>query len=91
MTRPERLSRAAARAIRAAERTDGLAISSISLWELASLGATGRVRVEGSMEGLPEQEIATRDGLAVLDITPEIAVRASELPADLSGEILSTA
>jgi len=60
-TQPDRLSRAATRAIRAAERAEGLAISSISLWELAWLMAAGRVRVEGSMEGFLDK-VATRAG-----------------------------
>lgn len=84
-TQPERLSRAAARAVRAAERADGLAISSISLWELASLEAAGRVRVEGSMEGFLNR-IKTRAGFAVLDITPEIAVLAAQFPPDFPGD-----
>jgi PIN domain nuclease of toxin-antitoxin system len=84
-TEPERLSRAAIRAIRAAERAKGLAISSISLWELASLITAGRVRVEGSMEGFLNK-IATRAGLAVLDITPEIAVLAAQFPPSFPGD-----
>lgn len=84
-TRPDRLSRAATRAIKAAERAEGLAIASISLWELAALRAAGRLRVEGSMEGFLNK-IATRAGVAVLDITPEIAVLAAQFPASFPGD-----
>lgn len=84
-TQPDRLSRAATRAIRAAERAEGLAISSISLWELAWLMAAGRVRVEGSMEGFLDK-VATRAGLAVLDVTPEIAVLAAQFPPNFPGD-----
>ena len=84
-TEPHRLSRAATRAIRAAERSDGLAISSISLWELASLMSAGRIRVEGSAEGFLNK-IATRGGLAVLDITPEIAILAAQFPPSFPGD-----
>ena len=84
-TEPERLSRAARRAITAAERADGVAICSISLWELASLKAAGRLRVEGSMEGFLNK-IATRAGVAVLDITPEIAVLAAQFPRSFPGD-----
>lgn len=84
-TRPERLSRAAGRAIAAAERGDGLAISSISLWELASLTAAGRVHVEGSIEGFLNR-MASRDGLAVLEITPEVAVLAAQFPQSFPGD-----
>lgn len=84
-TQPQRLSRAAARAITAAERGEGLALCSISLWELASLMAAGRLHVEGSIEGFLNK-IATRAGLAVLDITPEIAVLAAQFPRSFPGD-----
>ena len=77
--RPERLSRAATRAIGAAERSDGVAISSISLWELAVLIDKGRIRVEGTPERFLTR-LAERPGLAVLDITPEIAALTTQFP-----------
>jgi PIN domain nuclease of toxin-antitoxin system len=84
-TQPDRLSRAATRTIVAAERAEGLAISSISLWELAWLAIAGRVRVRGSTEGFLNR-IATRADLAVLDITPEIAVLAAQFPPSFPGD-----
>jgi PIN domain nuclease of toxin-antitoxin system len=85
MAQPERLSRAATRAIATAERGEGLALCSISLWELASLNAAGRLHVEGSLEAFLNK-IATRADLAVLDITPEIAVLAAQFPRSFPGD-----
>lgn len=83
--RPERLSRAATRAIAAAERSDGVAISSISLWELASLIGKGRIQVEGTPERFLTR-LAGRPGLALLEITPQIAALTVELPPDFPGD-----
>lgn len=80
-SKPERLSRAARRAIAKAASGDGLAISSISLWELALLIARGQIGVLGSMEGFLK-EICQRQGLVVLDITPEIAALALHVSPD---------
>ena len=44
---PERLSKAAARAIVRAEADDGIGIASITLWEIALLIDAGRVVVHG--------------------------------------------
>jgi PIN domain nuclease of toxin-antitoxin system len=62
-----------------AESRDGVAIASITLWELASLIDHGRVTVAGSVEGFL-REIAHRPGLTVLDITPEIAALTVQFP-----------
>jgi PIN domain nuclease of toxin-antitoxin system len=70
--RPERLSKPATRAIAKADRRDGVAISSITLWELAQLVDQGRVAVPGSVEGFLK-DVCRRPRLTVLDITPEIA------------------
>ena len=47
----KRLSRAAAVAIREAHLEGGVAISAISLWELASLLARGRIQGYGTVDG----------------------------------------
>jgi PIN domain nuclease of toxin-antitoxin system len=78
--RPEQLSRAATRAIAAAERSDGVAISSISLWELAWLIDKGRIQVEGTPERFLTR-LAGRPGLALLETTIIAATaRAHGLP-----------
>jgi PIN domain nuclease of toxin-antitoxin system len=82
---PERLSRAATRAIAAAERSDSVAISSISLWELACLIDKGRIQVEGTAERFLSR-LADRPGLAVLEITPQIAALTVQFPPEFPGD-----
>jgi PIN domain nuclease of toxin-antitoxin system len=84
-TKPERLSKDAGRSILAAERTDGVALASISLWEIAALIARGRVQVEGSAERFLERLIS-RPAVFVLELTPEIAALATQFPADFPGD-----
>lgn len=79
--KPERLSRAAVRAIKRAERGDGLAISSITLWEIAQLVDDGRIKVQGSTEKFLES-LCQSPGLTLLEITPEVAALAFQFPPD---------
>lgn len=81
--RPERLSRPATQAIARAERQDGIAISSITLWELAQLVDQGRIRVPGSVEAFL-RDVSTRPGLRVLDITGDIAALTLLFPASFT-------
>jgi PIN domain nuclease of toxin-antitoxin system len=74
---PKRLSRRAAQAIRAAEREGGLAISAITLWELASLFSNGRIQAFGTVESSIALLI---QGVIVRNITPEIASLATQFP-----------
>ncbi|HME13287.1 MAG TPA: type II toxin-antitoxin system VapC family toxin [Candidatus Acidoferrum sp.] len=74
---PGKLSRSAGNAIRDAHRGGGLAISAVSLWELAWLMTNRRLGIAGTVEQFVE-EIAAR--LAVRPITPAIAVIATQLP-----------
>ena len=75
----KRLSRDAASAIRRARRGEGLAVSGITLWELAQLVAWGRVQVFGSVETSVRALI---EDMTVLPITPEIAALATQFPDD---------
>jgi len=76
---PSRLSRRARTAIdRARERGDGLAISDITLLELATLASKGRIRLDISLESFL-REVETR--FTVLPITGRACVLALELPA----------
>jgi PIN domain nuclease of toxin-antitoxin system len=69
-----RLSQKARAAIQDARRTrDGLAISDISLFELAILAGKGRIRLNASLESFL-QEVETR--FVVLPITGAVCVRA---------------
>ena len=75
-----RLSRPAVREIRRSRAADGIAIASITLWELASLMAQGRIltyaRIEDSLE-----LIVRSSGVIVKPITPVIAALATQFPA----------
>jgi PIN domain nuclease of toxin-antitoxin system len=74
---PEKLSRNASEAIRHANREGGIAISAVTLWELAWLMTNRRLEIAGTVEAFVE-EIAKR--FAVRPITPKIAVLATQLP-----------
>ncbi len=76
---PERLSKPAARAIRRAARAGGLAVASISLWEIAMLAAAGRLRIRGTVESWL-QDLLERTGVATREITPAIAALAVQFP-----------
>jgi PIN domain nuclease of toxin-antitoxin system len=76
---PKRLSAAATRAIRGARSSGGMAIASVSLWELALLFARGRLRLQGTIEGSVRQVVEST-GVAVLELTPTIAALAVQLP-----------
>jgi PIN domain nuclease of toxin-antitoxin system len=75
---PERLTRRAANAIRRAQGT-GLAIASITLWELALLFWKGRLRHRGTVEQ-SLRDILERTRVAIREITPEIALLAQQFP-----------
>lgn len=83
--KPERLSEAAKRVIARAETGDGVAIASITLWEIALLIAQERIVVQGSTEAFLKL-IIQRPGLFVLDLSPEIAALAYQFPADFPGD-----
>jgi PIN domain nuclease of toxin-antitoxin system len=78
-----KLSRAALSAIRRSERSDGLAISVISLVELARLVATNRIEPMGSMEQTLRKLI---DGITILPISLEVAAHTTYFPPDFPGD-----
>ncbi len=74
-----RLSRPAASAIRRARQNGGLAVSAITMWELAWLLTRRRIQAYGTIE------VSVRlllEGLTILPITPEIAALAAQFPDD---------
>lgn len=78
---PEKLSRDARRAISRAAASNGLAFSSISLWELAMFVQGGRLRFKtGTTRDFLEAMVQT-PALSILEITPEIAVLATQFPS----------
>jgi PIN domain nuclease of toxin-antitoxin system len=74
-----RLSRAAASAIRRARHDGGLAISDISLWEIAILFASGKIQGYGTVEASVRVLI---EDVSVRPVTPEIAALATQFPDD---------
>jgi len=78
-----KLSRAAASAISRAHAADGLAISAISLVELAGLIYRGKIRLPGSFESSIQQLI--RD-VTVRPITLEIAILTVHFPPDFPSD-----
>jgi PIN domain nuclease of toxin-antitoxin system len=75
----KRLSRSAESALRRAHASDGLALASISLWEMASLFARGRIQTYGTIEASVRQVLETV-GVIVKPITQEIAILATQFP-----------
>ncbi len=80
---PGKLSRGAASAIERAQASDGLAVSAITLVELAGLIYRGRVRLRGSFESSIRQFITD---VTVKPITLDIAVLTAHFPPDFPSD-----
>jgi PIN domain nuclease of toxin-antitoxin system len=76
---PKKLSKKAREAILDARAKDGVAVASITLWELAWLAENGRVQVSGTVESFVRGCVSK---VIIRPITPEIAVHAVQLPSD---------
>lgn len=74
-----RLSSPALAAIRKARREDGVAVSAITLWELAALITRGRIQAYGTVETSLHLLL---DGVTVKPISVEIACLAAQFPKD---------
>lgn len=79
----KQLSRTAASAIRRARNDGGLAISAITLWELASLLTSGKIQAYGTVEASVRLLV---EDVTVRPITPEIAALAAQFPDDYSSD-----
>jgi len=77
---PGKLSRKASQAIRDG---GGIAISAITLWEVAWLAANERLDISGTVEAFVER-IASR--AAIRPITLKVAVLATQLPDTYPGD-----
>ena len=75
---PKRLSKKARVAIRDARQKTGVAVPTITLWELAWLAENGRIQVVGSVESFVRETVAR---VIVKPMTPEIVALAVRLPA----------
>lgn len=74
---PENLSSKARKAIVAAHKSGALAISAISLWEIAWLAENKRIEVDVSVDSFVKK---CASYVQVLPITQEIAVRSVQFP-----------
>jgi PIN domain nuclease of toxin-antitoxin system len=75
----KRLSRAAASEIRRARRHGGLAVSAITVWELAWLLARGNIQARGTIETAVRLLL---EDVIIRPITPEVAALATQFPDD---------
>jgi PIN domain nuclease of toxin-antitoxin system len=75
---PSKLSKAAAEAVRISVRSGGLAISAMTVWELAWLATHARLNLREPVDDFVE-ELTSRT--AIRPITPRIAILANQLPA----------
>ena len=80
---PRRLTRAASSAIRRAERAGGLAISAISLVELAGLLYRGRVGHSGNIEATIREYT---ERVTVKPMTLDVAVLTVHFPPDFPSD-----
>jgi PIN domain nuclease of toxin-antitoxin system len=80
---PSKLSRKAREAIRRASAETGIAISAITLWELARLATHDRLNTTGTAEAFVEQIVSRT---AIRPITAMIAVLADQLPRNYPGD-----
>lgn len=86
-TRPQRLSRPAAAAIRRESARNGLAIASVTLMELGQMLASGDIRATGTpREWL--RGFAATTGVAIRDLTVDVAAVAAHLPPHFPGDPL---
>lgn len=81
MGEPEKLSKAAASAIRRARSSDGLSIADVTIWELALLLSRGVLQSGGTVENTV-RNLVGRSGVSIKPITPEIAALATQFPND---------
>ena len=78
---PEKLSKAAASAIRRARSSGGLSIADVTIWELALLLSRGVLQSGGTVENTL-RNLLGRSGVSIKPITPEIAALATQFPID---------
>jgi PIN domain nuclease of toxin-antitoxin system len=74
---PKRLSAKARAAIREARQKTGIAVASITLWELAWLAENGRIQVAMSVESFVRETVAR---VILKPMTPAIAALAVRMP-----------
>ena len=78
---PKKLSRRATGAIRRAAATGGVAIASITLWEIAMLIALGKISPLGNPQTWMA-DLIEKSGAVIKELTPAVAVLSTQFPRD---------
>jgi PIN domain nuclease of toxin-antitoxin system len=79
------LSAATVRLIDEAGTNAALAVSAISVWEVAMLDQRGRVTLSRSIDEWVRMAL-TAPGIRLVDLSPEIALESARLPGELHGD-----
>jgi PIN domain nuclease of toxin-antitoxin system len=74
---PNRLSKKAREAIREARQSTGIAVASMTLWELAWLAENQRILIAGSVEAFVRESVSR---VIVMPMTPDVVALAVRLP-----------
>lgn len=82
---PECIVEGALDSIRGASADSALAVSAISVWEVAMLESKGRLQLQVDCLAWVA-ESTRRAGLRILPLSPDIAVASTRLPGDLHGD-----
>ena len=85
LTEPENLSKTAITTIKQA-KSDQRMIASISIWEFAMMAAKKRIRLKISVAKWLSRALK-ETGLGVIEISPEIAIDASNLPGNFHKDL----
>ena len=85
LTEPENLSKTAIKTIRQT-KSDQRMIASISIWEFAMMAAKKRIRLKVSLAKWLSRALK-ETGLGVIEISPEIAIDASNLPGNFHKDL----
>ena len=79
------LSAATVRQIEKAAAASALAVSAISVWEVAMLEKRGRITLSRSIDEWTKAAL-TAPGIRLVDLSPEIALESTRLPGDPHGD-----
>ena len=85
LTHPEKVSLSAQQTIKQATKDGEVGISAISCWEVAMLVAKGRLGFSVDVEAWVEKALSLGE-MKLLELTPQIAIRATRLPGDFHGD-----
>jgi PIN domain nuclease of toxin-antitoxin system len=81
----EKMSQRAVEAVEEAGRRGRVAVSAISVWEVAMLEACGRISLSRPVEEWVRAALRA-PGVRLLELTPEIAVESTRLPGGFHGD-----